>query len=287
MSRTHTCAPGGEATPREGALALAWSDPRGAGVPVVFVHGVAHNRAVWEAIAEALPADLRPISLDLRGHGESPWSMRGDYALRSHARDLGRLLDDLGIARAHLVAHSLGGNVATLFASAHPERVRSLVLVDTGPALDLTAVARVADEVGSILRSYASVAEYRERLARMHPNGDAAVLDRLATTGVVRRLDGRFEPAFDPGVLGSEDVATDLDTVADELWSALRSVACPVLLVRGGQSAVLDESVAAAMTEVLAAPCGLVTLPESGHSVMLDDGSGLAAAVCDFLASRT
>ena len=267
------------------ALALSYSDRRGEGEPVVFVHGVGHDRSVWAGVIGALPPSLRAISLDLRGHGASPWSLDGDYDLVSHARDLARLFDDLGIERAHLVAHSLGGNVATLFAAAHPERLRSLVLVDTGPALDAAAVAHVADEVGDVLRSYASVGEYRARLARMHPNAAGAILDGLAATGLVRRLDGRFEPALDPGVLGTEDDPADLDGIAEDLWSALRSVACPVLVVRGGQSAVLGASVAEAMLDAVPPSSRLVTLDGAGHAVMIDDAPGLVSSIRDFVAS--
>jgi len=265
------------------ALALAVSDPRKSGVPVLFVHGIAHNRSVWEKLAAGLPDAVRPISVDLRGHGESPWSIERDYDLRDYALDLSRVLDDLTIERAHVVAHSLGGNAATLFASAAPERVRSLVLVDTGPVLDIGGVAHVADEVESVLRSYTSVAEYRRRLSLMHPIGDPEILDRLAATILVERLDGRFELTLDPAVLGSATEGANLATLERELWAALASLSCPVLLARGGISAILDEKVAREMVEEVIPDARLVTLSEAGHSVMIDAAEGLAAALREFL----
>jgi pimeloyl-ACP methyl ester carboxylesterase len=267
----------------KGSLSLAYSDPRERGTPILFVHGIAHNRSVWEKMASELPDGFRPISIDLRGHGESPWSIEANYDLRDYAVDLSALLDDLRIGRTYIVAHSLGGNVATLFASANPERVLALVLVDTGPALDATGTVHIADEIGSALRSYASIAEFREQLGMIHSNGDTEILDRLARASVVSRMDGRFEPALDPGVLGSAVQSTDLAALERELWLALGAISCPVLVVRGGVSAILSEKVANEMVDEVLADGRLVTLPDAGHAIMIDDGPGLVAAIRDFM----
>ena len=264
-------------------LPLVYSDPRKTGTAILFVHGISHNRAVWEKLACELPEDFRPISIDLRGHGESPWSIEADYDLRNYASDLPALLDELKIDRAYVVAHSLGGNVSTLFAAAHAERILGLVLVDTGPALDSGGTVHVADEIASALRSYASVAEFREQLSLIHPNGDSDILDRLALSSVVARMDGRFELALDPGVLGSAVESTDLVALEGALWSALALVSCPVLVVRGGVSAILSEKVAQEMVDEVLVDGRLITLADAGHAVMIDDGPGLAAAIRDFV----
>lgn len=269
---------------RPEALDLAVSDPRGEGIPIVFVHGFSHNRSVWQSLANDLAPGWRPILPDLRGHGESPWSLAGDYDLHDYASDLPRLLDRLGVERVHLVGHSLGGNVSTLFASAWPERVASLVLVDTGPELEAAGSQHIAGEVETVLRSFASTFEYRAQLAAIHPNGDAAVLDVLASTGLVKRIDGRFEPALDPGVLGDADVEVDMEAIESELWIALESIRCPVLVVRGALTAILSPPVAQRMVDEVLADGRLVTLSNAGHAVMIDDGPGLGSAIGDFLA---
>lgn len=278
------------ATPLPRALALAYADPRGSGTPVLLVHGFGHTGAVWDHLARALPSGLRPIAVDLRGHGESPWSPEGDYDLVAYAADLEALASALGLERLHVVAHSLGGHIATLFAAKSAARILSLTLVDTGPALESSASSHVLDEVESALRSFESVAAYRAWLATIHPSGDARLLDRLAATGVVRRLDGRYEPALDPGVLGeggSEGGTPEaLGERTRSLWQALGALACPVLVVRGGVSAILSEKVARDMVERVLLDGRLVTLPRAGHGVMLDDAEGLAQAVAEFLVAR-
>lgn len=265
-------------------LPLAFSDPRGAGVPVLFVHGFGHNRAVWSKLARALPERFRPICVDLRGHAASPWSPAGEYDLPCYAADLAALVDALELPCLHVVAHSLGGNVATLYAEGAGSKILSLTLVDTGPSLDASGSDHVLEEVDEALRSFASVAEYRGWLAAIHPAGDAELLDRLAEAGVVRRLDGRFEPALDPGVLGEGGSPESLAETTRALWQALGALECPVLVVRGGLSAILSEKVADEMVLQVLRDGRLVTLPRAGHGVMLDDPEGLAAALGGFLA---
>lgn len=264
-------------------LPLAYSDPRGVGIPVLFVHGFGHNRAVWQKLAGSLPERFRPICVDLRGHAASPWSAAGEYDLPCYAADLAALIDALELPCLHVVAHSLGGNVATLFSAWAGARILSLTLVDTGPTLDASGSDHVLDEVDNALRSFASVAEYRAWLATIHPSGDAELLDRLAESGVVRRLDGRYEPALDPGVLGEGGTPESLAETTRTLWRALGSLECPVLVVRGGLSAILSEKVAEEMVEQVLRDGRLVTLPRAGHGIMLDDPDGLATAVGGFL----
>lgn len=269
------------------ALRLAFSDPRGCGEPILFVHGFFHNRSVWEGVAAALPIRFRPLLLDLRGHGESPWSAPGDYALDAYAADVLGVIDELKLERVHLVGHSLGGNVLTLLAAAYPERIRSLTLVDTGPALEAAGTQQVSSEVENILHAFPSVSAYRKMLSRLHPLADSKLLDRLAETGTVKRIDGRFEPAMDPAVLGLElgDAASasfDVAALEERLWSALSQIQCPVLLIRGGVSGILGKETAERMVADSLRDGRLVTRPGAGHSVMLDDGPGLIVELLKF-----
>jgi pimeloyl-ACP methyl ester carboxylesterase len=111
----------------------------GAGPPVVLVHGLPSNIGDWGGVPDALAAlGHRVVVYDRVGYG---WSSRppvaGDaYSLDSNARELGALLDQLGIERAALVGWSYGGGIVQTFALAHPERVSQLVLLGSvGPTL--------------------------------------------------------------------------------------------------------------------------------------------------------
>jgi esterase len=264
-------------------LRLAHSDPRGSGEPILFVHGFSHNRVVWDDVMGALPERWRPISVDLRGHGESDWSTTADYALTDYAMDLSAFLDSIDVRGAHVVGHSLGGNVCTLFAADCPGRVRSLSLVDTGPTLAAASAAHIAGEVGESLRSYASVEAFRAQLALIHPLGDSRLLDRLARSSLVQRIDGYYELALDPGVLGMASVLVDLDAIEGELWAALSALSCPVLVLRGALSSILSEEVAEEMVNRRLSFGRLETLPGAGHAIMLDDPQGLRDQLLRFL----
>lgn len=275
--------------PEEG-LALGLEDPRGKGEPILFVHGFGHNRAVWRAVSHALPSRWRPIAVDLRGHGGSDWSPEGAYGLEDYARDLPAALDGLGVRRVHVVAHSLGGNVATLFAAAHPTRVRSLTLVDTGPSLASVGSAHVLGEVGDSLGSHESVEAWRRQLGRIHALAEPAWLDDFAAASLVERLDGRFELALDPGVMGpgvgggeAAEEARAIAAIEARLWSALSALRCPVLVLRGGASAILSEEVAERMVSETLADGRLALIPGAGHAIMLDDPAGLRAQLVGFL----
>lgn len=271
------------AATRVDAIGLAYSDPRERGEPILFVHGFSHNRFVWDDVIAQLPERWRPISVDLRGHGESDWSPAGEYGLTDYAADLSVFLDSIGVREAHVVGHSLGGNVCTFFAADYPRRVRSLTLVDTGPSLVVAASAHIVGEIGEALRSYASVAEFRAQLSLIHPLADAAFLDRLAPTLLVQRIDGHFEFSLDPGVLGAGTAPVDLNAVERDLWSALSSLVCPVLVVRGGLSSILSEKVAEEMVFERLRFGRLETLPGAGHAIMIDDAAGLRDYLTGFL----
>ncbi|MBC9727969.1 alpha/beta fold hydrolase [Streptomyces sp. TRM68367] len=97
--------------------------------PVVLLHARGADGADWAGIAPALAAGPRRVyAPDLRGHGRSEWP--GDYGYETLRDDVLGFLAALGIDRADLVGHSLGGIVACLLAQHRPEALRRLVLED-------------------------------------------------------------------------------------------------------------------------------------------------------------
>jgi 3-oxoadipate enol-lactonase len=100
----------------------------GAGVPVLLVHGMGLDSRMWIDQVEALGSECRMIRPDLRGFGRSP---RDPLIPYSHTDDLVALLDYVGIDDVVLVGLSMGGMVALELVLAHPDRIRSLVLLDS------------------------------------------------------------------------------------------------------------------------------------------------------------
>ena len=104
---------------------------RGAGEPVVLLHGFPTSGHLWSGVVPLLPAGHRIIVLDLLGFGRSDPPQDGGLDLRSHADRLIAVLDHLGINFACVVGHDVGGGVAQAAAIRYPHRVSRLGLVDS------------------------------------------------------------------------------------------------------------------------------------------------------------
>lgn len=111
----------------------------GGGEPLVLLHGNGEDGTYFTHQIAHFSQRFRILALDTRGHGKSP---RGEapFTIRQFARDLLAFLDARGIERAHLLGFSDGGNIALVFALAHPERVGKLVL--NGANLNTRGVKR-------------------------------------------------------------------------------------------------------------------------------------------------
>lgn len=99
---------------------------------VVFVHGNPGPMDDWEELLPAVAPFARAIAMDLPGYGRAERPRRFDYTIDGYARYLGRLLDRLGVDRAHLVLHDFGGPWGLRWAAANPGRVGSVALINCG-----------------------------------------------------------------------------------------------------------------------------------------------------------
>lgn len=115
-------------------LALAY-ERRGRGAPLVLLHGYPLDHSIWNDLALLLENDFDLILPDLRGFGESA-AADEPYFMADIAADLASLLDALGLEKAALAGHSLGGYVALAFAKAFPARINGLALVASQAAGD-------------------------------------------------------------------------------------------------------------------------------------------------------
>ncbi|MET7479262.1 alpha/beta hydrolase [Streptomyces sp. NPDC005648] len=103
----------------------------GRGDTVLLIHGIGDSSDTWRDVMPGLAKHYRVIAPDLLGHGRSD-KPRGDYSLAGYANGMRDLLSVLGVERATIVGHSLGGAVAMQFAYQFPDRCERLVLVGTG-----------------------------------------------------------------------------------------------------------------------------------------------------------
>ncbi len=270
----------------EGALALAYTDAAdGEALPVLFVHGFAHNRFVWAPLLEGAGGGAhRSIVVDLRGHGDSPWSPDGGYAPWHHAADLLALMDALGLRRCAVVGHSLGGLAAILLAAAHPDRVSRLALLDVAPRHSIELAAALGKGQSALEEGFDSPEQYADWLAIVHPQcGDRAALRAFASRSLVRRLDGRYVLRMDPGVMGGVGADRDLAAAGERVLGAVDALDVPTLLLRGERSAVLSEEEATSLMRRMRGDASQATIADAGHSIMLDAPLALREALGAFL----
>lgn len=102
----------------------------GSSDPVLAVHGLSSQRKLWNWLRAAAP-ELTLVAPDLRGRGDSV-AVGGPSSIARHAADMVAVIDALGLESVHVCGMSMGGFIGVELAATHPDRVRSLVLVDGG-----------------------------------------------------------------------------------------------------------------------------------------------------------
>lgn len=103
----------------------------GAGSPLVLLHGLFGTARNLGVLTRALAPSYRVIAMDLRNHGDSPHDPEMDYGVM--ARDVAETMAHLGVARARLCGHSMGGKTAMMLALARPDMVDHLAVMDIAP----------------------------------------------------------------------------------------------------------------------------------------------------------
>ena len=98
---------------------------------ILLLHGMAGSSQTWRPVIRPLSRKYRVVAPDLPGHGSST-KPRSDYSLGAFAALLRDLCDELGITRATVVGHSLGGGIAMQFSYQHPDYCQRLILIDSG-----------------------------------------------------------------------------------------------------------------------------------------------------------
>jgi len=257
----------------------------GSGPPVVLVHGMVNSSRHWEAVARQLADSYTVIAPDLIGHGDSA-TPRGDYSLGAHAAVIRDLLASLGIDRATLVGHSLGGGVAMIFFYHFPQRTERLVLVSSGGlGREVSPLLRTAALPGA--SALLSVAAHPRVLQSLSDAGER-MQRRGSSKGVYLKAIARaLRPLEQPGA--REAFLQTLRSVIDwrgQRVSALDRVylleAMPTLIVWGER----DNTIPLVQgREVHRAVRGsrFETLPRAAHFPHLEDPDGLAAVVRDFI----
>jgi pimeloyl-ACP methyl ester carboxylesterase len=257
----------------------------GSGPPIVLIHGMLNSSSHWQAVALKLAGEYTVIAPDLIGHGDSA-APRGDYSLGAHAASIRDLLSALGVERATVVGHSLGGGVAMQFYYQFPQRVERLVLVSSGG---------LGHEVSPMLRSAALPGTSALLSMTIHPRVLGALRfagrrlrDREIRAGVyIQAVARALSPlesagareAFLQTLRAVIDVHGQRVSATDRLY-LLESM--PTLIVWGERDNTIPLIHGRAAHEAVP-HSHFQTLPDAAHFPHLEDPDGLSEALRKFM----
>jgi pimeloyl-ACP methyl ester carboxylesterase len=261
----------------------------GTGPAVVLVHGMVNSSRHWRAVAERLAEDYTVIAPDLLGHGDSA-KPEGDYSLGAHAAGIRDVLATLGVDRATMVGHSLGGGVAMQFFYQFPERCERLVLISSGGlgrevSLPLRLAALPGADPVLALASSPTLVAGTDRFGTLL-RGSAPAAGALLRA-IARALRSLEEPAARRAFLHTLRSVIGLGgqrvSARDRLYLL---AAMPTLIVWGERDRTipLDHGLRAHAAAPLSR---FATLPGSGHFPNIEKPEALAEVLREFLQTTT
>ncbi|RUP26939.1 MAG: alpha/beta hydrolase [Curvibacter sp.] len=279
-----------------------WGTPQTGRPPLVMVHGWMDVAASYQFMIDALPADRHVIAPDWRGFGLTTGPFCDHYSIPDYLGDLDFLLDHYtGTQAIDLVGHSMGGNVAMMYAGARPERIRRLVNLEgfgmpaTRPAQAPGRYARWMDELKKVhsgamaLKGYDSLEGVAQRLMKTNPRlgDDKARWLAQHWAREVPGADGHSQWQI-LGEAAHKVTSAQLYRV-DEALELYARISAPLLAVEASDDSLgqwwkgqytLDEY----HQRLQRVPdCRVACIEDAGHMLHHDQPEALAALVADFL----
>jgi pimeloyl-ACP methyl ester carboxylesterase len=222
-----------------------WGQPAPDKVPLVMVHGWMDVAASYQFVVDALNADHYVIAPDWRGFGKTVVPDVDHFWFPDYLADLDFLLDHYAQGQAvHLVGHSMGGNVAMMYAGVRPERVRRLINLEgfgmprTVPAQAPGRYARWMDELQALrrgsraMRSYDSLDSVAERLMKNNPRLSADKAQWLAGHWAQESVSGQWHIMGHP----AHKITNAQLYHVEEAQEIFRRITAPVLSVEASEN---------------------------------------------------
>ena len=251
----------GTALTDDGA-SIVWS-ATGSGEPIVLVAGQAVTMHSWDDLVPQLASRFRVITFDQRGIGASTEGSDPPRTTRRIAQDVMRVMDSAGIARAHVIGHSMGGRVAQWLAIDRPDAIGALVLIATTGG-DAAGYARSAEATADLVSRDAArlaVRFFSDSHLRAHPSA----------VDVFARKEG--SPA-------TRHRAYEASSSHDS-WANLPDIHSPTLVVHGNDDTITPPENGRALAHVISG-AEYLEVPDGRHAPHLDHPH-VAGAIVDFI----
>jgi pimeloyl-ACP methyl ester carboxylesterase len=241
----------------------------GSGEPALLVHGLGSSTLDWEPQIAALAQRFQVIAFDVRGHGRSG-KPRQRYSVRLFAEDTAALIRALGLGPVHVVGISMGGMIAFQLAVTAPELVRSLTIVNSGPAMLVRTLAqRMMIWTRIAIVRFRGMRKMGEVLAgRLLPKPEHAAL----RAQFIERWAANDATAYLSALQG---------LINWDVTAALERIDCPVLVVGADQDYTPSAFKEAYTARIRGAK--LVIIEDSRHMLPVERAEPFNAALLAFL----
>lgn len=238
---------------------------------LIILHGLLGSSRNWLTVGKELAKDFSVFALDLRNHGQSPH--REGISFKEMVDDLSYWLLHKDIADFYLLGHSLGGKVAMSYACKYPKRVKGLIIEDIAPktydlryktefdamnALDLGAINNRADADSALAKTI-----------------DDPVWRQFLLTNLVRTPKG-FQ-----WQINLESLTKHLEELMQDSLGENDRYEGPALFLKGGDSDFIEDEDETKIKKHFP-KASVVTIPNSGHNVHVENKDALIEAVLGF-----
>jgi pimeloyl-ACP methyl ester carboxylesterase len=247
---------------------------------LVLIHGGAQNAHTWDRVALLLGRPL--IAVDLAGHGHSDWRADRDYSPQGSAHDLAPVVRRLAPEALAVAGMSIGGLSGVALASAHPELVRRIVLIDVTPGAHATAARPIVRFVHDAPRA-ATFEQLVDFAVASLPGADPVAIRRGLLHNTRQNEDGSWSWRHHLGSLDEAEVVGVARTFP-VLWRDLAGSRAPLMLVQGGRSPAVTDADIETLRR-LRPEARVEVVEEAGHSVQSDQPERLAELLGQFIAA--
>lgn len=246
---------------------------KGTGEPLLLIAGFMCDRAYWSLLMPSLITQYRVIRFDNRGIGQSS-APDSPYSIQQMANDAAALLDILGIEKAHVVGHSMGGQIAQELALTHPQKIQSLIL--------LSSFAKGNEKFNTIIKTWGDIAakldlELYEKVVLPWIFTE----NFYAIPGMVDQLiEWAINYPFAPiahGLYHQSRAIINHDTT-----NRLQYIKCPTLVLVGKQDILTPVKFSEQLAQGIP-NAELVIIEDGGHSFLIESPESVAQFMLKFL----
>jgi len=243
---------------------------QGTGPALFLIHGIGAARGTWAKALPVLTPHFTVITYDLRGHGESPLPT-DEFGLDELVADLEALREQLGVERAHVAGHSLGGMIGPAYARLYPKRVLSLGLLST-------AAFRTEEDSAKVWGVVKAMQE--KGIANVLPT----LTDRWFTDDFIATYPDIVEARLQQVVATDAKVFLNVFGIyaGTEMSPWLNEIGAPSLILTGENDGGCNPRLNRLIDEAMA-NSELVILPGYKHSLLLEAGDRVAQEIVRFV----